>query len=192
MSAFADAAAAVGQQGSSAPTGTDQLTGNNRGYDPLFGGEKLPSLFNKTHDVGTELSGVIAKAPEDRQSRFYKAGGLGALKFWAPSGSEKPVTDKEINPDGTKNRPCMDTMFVLDTDYRMTADEMRQKGMDEDNGQRGVFAGGADLIAIRKAIREVGVTSREQLVGMRLTLKRTGKTVKGDFEAWNWEAKLSR
>lgn len=158
-------------------------------YDSLFGGEKLPSLFNKTHGVGSELSGIITKAPEDRQSRFYKAGGAGALKFWAPQGSTKPVTDQP-ETNGKPNRPCMDTVFVLATDYRMTPAELAKREMDDDDGSRGVFASGAQLKAIRDAIRKSGARSRQQLVGARLTLTRTGQKVKGEFEVWEWDARL--
>lgn len=156
-------------------------------YDSLFGGEKLPSLFDKTHDVGTTRVGIILKAPEDRQSRFYKAGGAGALKFWGPDG--KP-TESATGPTNQPNKPCMDTVFVLATEYRLNEHQLADKGMDEDNGQRGVFASGAMKTAIRAAIKDSGVKSRPALVGARLTLTRTGKTIKGDFESWQWAAKI--
>lgn len=170
----------------------DDLIGNVEGYDPLFGEEKLISLFDKTIGVGVSRTGIITKAPEDRQSRFFKAGGAGALKFWSPQGSEKPVTDKPVGPNGETLRPCMDTVFVLDTDYRLTGPELAERNMDEDNGQRGVFASGAQLKAIRQAIKDARVSSRAQLAGMRLTLVRTGKRPAGDYEAWTWAAKLER
>jgi hypothetical protein len=185
-SAFAEAAAQASQQ-ATAPQ-TDQLTGNNEGYDPLFGGEKLVSLFDKTMGVGTSRTGVITKAPEDRQSRFYKAGGVGALKFWGVDG--KP-TEKSTGPDGKPLNPCMDTVFVLQTDYRLNQAELLDKGIDSDEGLRGVFASGAQLTAIKAAIRDAKLSSRAQLVGKRLTLTRTGKTVKGDFEVWIWSATLA-
>jgi hypothetical protein len=155
-------------------------------YDSLFGGEKLPSLFDKTHDVGTTRAGIILKAPEDRQSRFYKAGGQGALKYWGADG--KP-TDQPMGLGGP-NKPCMDTVFVLATEYRLNEAQLEQREMDEDNGNRGVFASGAMKAAIRSAIKEAGAKKRTDLVGARLTLTRTGKTIKGDFEAWKWAAKL--
>lgn len=156
-------------------------------FDSLFGGEKLPSLFNKTHIVGTERTGIIVKAPEDRQSRFFKEGGVGALKFWGADG--KPTVDT-MGLDGRPNRPCMDTVFVLDTEYRMTEAELDDAGMDSDSGQRGVFAGGDQLKAIKGAIKESGARKRSDLVGARLTLKRTGKVTKGDFKAWTWSANI--
>lgn len=158
---------------------TDELIENE--YDSLFGGQKLPSLFNATHGAGTERSGIIVKAPEKRQSRFYKAGGLGALKFWGADG--KP-TDK------VTDRPVYDEVFVLDTEYRMTEAELAEAEMDEDPGQRGVFASGDLLRAIREAIKKSGAKTRQQLVGARLTLKRVGKVQKGDFKGWKWDASL--
>lgn len=166
---------------------TDELTGQASEYDSLFGGEKLPSLFDKTMGVGTTRTGIITKAPEDRQSRFYKAGGMGALKFW---GSDGKPTHKPVDSFGKAHRPCMDTVFVLSTEYRLNEHELADREMDEDNGDRGVFASGAQLKAIRDAIKEAGVKSRPALVGMRLTLTRTGKAIKGDYESWKWSAKL--
>ena len=187
--AFAEAAARAAQQApQDSGSQTDQLTGNNSGYDPLFGGEKLVSLFDKTIGIGQPRAGIITKAPEDRQSRFYKAGGQGALKFWGADG--KP-TANTTGPDGKALRPCMDTVFVLQTDYRLTPAELLEKGMDSDEGIRGFFASGASLAAIKKAIRDARLSSREQLVGMRLTVTRTGKKPAGDFEAWTWAATLA-
>jgi hypothetical protein len=156
-------------------------------FDSLFGGEKLPSLFDKTHGAGTTRTGIISKAPEDRQSRFFKDGGVGQLKYWGKDG--KP-TAEATNLDGTKNRPCMDTVFVLDTEYRLNPAELDERGMDSDEGKRGVFASGALLQAIKGAIKESGARKRADLVGARLTITRTGKTQKGDFRAWTWAAKL--
>lgn len=155
-------------------------------YDSLFGGEKLPSLFDKTHGVGTTRAGIITKAPEDRQSRFYKAGGQGALKFW---GSDGKPTDQPMGPLGA-NKPCMDTVFVVQTEYRLNESELADKEMDEDTGARGVFASGSLKAAIRDANKAAGAKKRSDLVGARLTLTRTGKTIKGDFEVWKWAAKV--
>ena len=79
---------------------TDELIIDG-GYDALFGGEKLPSLFNKLHPAGTERWGYISKAPEDRQSRFFKEGGAGALKYWGPG--NRPTEDA-MGPTGP-NKP---------------------------------------------------------------------------------------
>jgi hypothetical protein len=155
-------------------------------YDSLFGGEKLPSLFDKTHDVGTTRTGIILKAPEDRQSRFYKAQGMGDLKFWGADG--KP-TKEATGPTGP-NRPCMDTVFVLKTEYRLTEAQLASKEMDDDNGNRGVFASGNLKRAIKEAIKKSGAKKRTDLVGARLTLTRTDKKVKGEYEVWEWSAKI--
>jgi hypothetical protein len=162
---------------------TDDLTG----YDDLFGGEKLPGLFDKTMDVGTTRTGIIVKEPVKRQSRFYKADGSGKPKFWGVDG--KPTAETRA-ADGTALRPVMDEVFVLDTDYRLTDMQLAAKDMDEDNGQRGVFAGGADLKAVKAAIKKSGAKSRADLVGARLTLTRTGKKIVGDFEVWEWDASI--
>lgn len=156
-------------------------------FDSLFGGEKLPSLFNKTHVTGTTRAGIIIKPPTKRQSRFFKEGGRGALKFWGADG--KP-TDKATGPGGAPNRPVMDEVFTLDTDYRMTPAELSEAEMDEDSGQRGVFASGDMLRAIREAIKKSGAKSRPELVGARLTLTRVGKVQKGDYKGWKWDAGL--
>ena len=173
---------------SSSSKPVDELTGSSDdGYDSLFGGEPLISLFNKTHGVGDVRTGIISKAPEDVQSRMFKADGVGPLKFWGKDG--KPTADANA-PDGTPLKPCMQTMFVLDTEYSLAEAELAERGMDEDSGKRGVFASGQQLGAIRKAIRDAKVTNRAQLVGMRLSLVRTGKKTAGDFKAWTWDAKL--
>lgn len=158
------------------------------GYDSLFGGEKLISLFDKTIGVGEERSGVILKAPETRQSRFYSATGGGALKFWGEDG--KP-TKETRGADGKALRPCNDEVFVLQTNYTASKHDLQKRDMDEDNGQRGVFASGAQLRAIKDAIRKAKVKNRDALVGMTLTLVRTGQHTVGDFEAWDWSAKLT-
>ena len=125
-------------------------------YDSLFGGEKLPSLFDKTHGDGTSRTGIITKVPEDRQSRFYKAGGKGALKYWGPAG--KP-TDQPVDKNGKENKPCMDTVFVLSTEYRLNEHELADKEMDEDSGNRGVFASGAMKTAVVRVFRGTVDTS---------------------------------
>lgn len=177
----------------SAEPQTDALTGNNEGYDPLFGGEKLVSLFNKTHGIGTSRSGRISKAPEDRQSRFFKEDGVGALKFWGKNAAGKAVpVANDTDASGNKLKPCLDTVFVLDTEYRLTPAELAERGMDEDNGKRGFFASGDSFVAIRKAIQEARLSSRSQLVGMKLTVTRTGKKQVGDFKAWTHTAKLEK
>lgn len=169
----------------------DSLSGDDfsdTGYDSLFGGEKLISLFDKTIGVGVERTGIITKAPETRQSRFYSAAGNGKLKYWGEDG--KP-TENSRSINGEPLNPCNDEVFVLQTEYRASRHDLEKRDMDEDNGFRGVFASGAQFRAIKQAIRDAKVKNRQALVGMRLTLVRTGQVTRGDFEAWTWDAKLS-
>lgn len=158
------------------------------GYDSLFGGGRLISLFDKTHGVGTERHGVITEAPKPKQSRFYSAAGNGALKYW---GDDNRPTEEQFDRKGEPRKPVMDEVFVLQTDYQLSPAELKKKELDEDDGLRGVFAGGDQLRAIKQAIRKAKVKNREALVGMTLSLTRTGQKVVGDFEAWEWKAELS-
>jgi hypothetical protein len=187
--AAASEAASAARNTGAAPA-TDHLTGNNSGYDPLFGGERRPSILNKTHGVGATVTGIIADVPYDKQSRFYKAnGGMGDLKFWGKEG--KPTKDA-IGADGKPNRPVMDTVVPIDTEYRLTAAELAEKEMDSDSGARSwSVGGGEELAAFRKAIRAARLSSRDQLVGKRITITRTGKRPAGDFEAWLYDVKIT-
>lgn len=155
-------------------------------YDSLFGGQPLPSLFDKTHDVGTTREGVITEAPKKRQSRFMN----GRLKFW---GEDSKPTEDTRDAEGNPLKPCVDEVFVLQTDYRLNAAQLAKRDMDEedDTGLRGVWASGTQLQAIRKAIRKARLKDRNAFVGMTLSLTRTGQIPKGEFEAWTWEAKLT-
>jgi len=188
-SSFAQAAEQAAAAQNAGPK-TDHLTGNNAGYDPLFGGEKLASLWNKSHGVGTTRTGIILQPPKDIPSFMYKAGGgRGDAKYWLDG---KP-TKLTVHPTtGVALDRVYDTLFVVQTDYRMTPEELLKSEMDEDEGKRGWFAGGEDLKAIKAAIRASGVKNREALVGMRLTGTRTGQAVKGDFEVWQWSATLTK
>lgn len=161
---------------------TDQLTGNNEGFDALFSDtERRPSLFTKEHGVNVKRSGIITKAPFDKQSRFMDEDELGnakpgALKFW---GEDNKPTDNPAGPVGTR-KPVMDTVFPVQTDYR-------DKGA-EDDGSRAWYVGGKPAMdAIKNAIQAARLTSREQMVGMRLTVWRTGKSGR----AWKWAAELA-
>ena len=183
--AFA-AAAAKASPAASAPR-TDPMTGNNSGYDPLFGGGKpRPSIFNKAIGVGVEVTGIISEKPFDKQSRFTDEDENGnhvngALKFWDRTVQPNRPTDKTHDVSGKANDPVMDTIVPLSTDYR-------DKGP-EDDGSRGWYIGGKPAMdAVRKAIQDAKLTSREQMVGMRLTVKRTGKSGR----AWLYAARLTR
>lgn len=159
------------------------------GFDSLFGGGALPSLFDKTHGIGDVRWGIITEPPKPKHSRFFAADGRGALKYWGEN--NKPVKETR-GSDGKPLRPVEDEVFVLQTKYTLSAAQMAKKDMDEDPGLRGVFAGGNDLRAIRSAIKKARVRNRQALVGMKLTMVRTGNVTVGDFEAWTWDAKLEK
>lgn len=174
-----------------APDAESQLFGG--------GGASYPSLFNKTHTLGTERTGVIVKVT-DVQARVYSTDGPGALKFWQ-EGENKPVT-AAVNPaTGKQNRPVMDTHFELDTDYRITAAECAAINRDpeyvsKDEGKRVFAAGGFDLKATREALQrdagKLGVTKTADLIGKRITVKRAGqKPNPGGNPSWILEVAFS-
>lgn len=171
--AFARAA----QQASTPPTqgGTDQLTGNREGYDPLFGGESWPSLFIKTDAPGTTKTGVVSDVPFSKQSRFFtRDGSLGALKFW---GDDNKPTEQTTDAAGRPRRPVMDEVFPLQTEYRD-----RGKDGQPDSGKRGFYIGNKYAMdAVKKAIRAAGVSSRDQLKGKTMTVTRSGEEGKWEY-----------
>lgn len=183
--AFANASVGQGArpQGNAVRAETDSLTGNNAGYDPLFStGESRPSVLNKSHEAGDRVTGVISDAPFDKQSRFMdedEAGKpvSGDLKWW---GEDNKPTSVQAGPNGAR-KPVMDTVVPLKTEYR-------DRGQD-DTGSRAWYVGGKPAMdALRNAIAAAGLTSREQMVGMTLTVERTGKAGR----AWLYKASLSK
>jgi hypothetical protein len=168
-------------------------------------GPSYPSLFNKTHRVGTVRTGVITKVT-DVQSRVYSTDGPGDLKYWEDSTKgqkgSKPVTDPVSKVTGRRNEPVMDTHFELDTEYRITAEECEAVGrkpefVEEDKGKRVFAAGGYDLGVVREALTEaapkLGLTKTKDLIGKRLTVKRTGqKPNPGGNPSWILEVKFSQ
>jgi hypothetical protein len=183
--AFAAAAQQVAQNTGTAPQGSSSLTDPEDGGSSLFGGEKLYSLFNKFVMQGEQRTGIIAKPPVDRQSRNV----AGEPKFW-DNEAKKVVTHDT-------GRPLMDTVIVLDTEYRLTSQEIADRQIDpidveDDKGQRGIFASGDLKKAIIKAIKAARVRTESEMVGMKLTVWRTGKVKKGEFDSWTWNAKLER
>lgn len=176
--AFARAAAT---SGATTVAPTDQLTGNTEGYDPLFGGgPSRPSLFIEAHPSGTEFTGTITEAPFDKHSRFFKRGGIGELKYWGDD--NKPTADA-TDARGNARRPVNDTVVPLSTDQRDRSSDRFQ-----DDGTRAWYLKSKSAMeAFKKAIVEAGVTSRPQLVGMTLTVKRYGSE-----DNWQFDAKLSR
>lgn len=163
---------------------TDQLTGNVEGYDPLFGGgQSRPSIFTKVNGIGDKVSGIISEVPFDRQSRFMDEDEngrpiAGGLKFWDEANKPSEVA---VGPGGKERKPVMDTVIPLST-------SLRDRGTDDD-GERAWYLGGKPALdAFRKAIQAAGISSRQQLKGMRLTAWRTGKSGR----AWLYEAVLER
>ncbi len=176
--AFAEAAKSAGQQ-------TSQVAPAQSASSQLFdqGGQSYPSLFTKVHEAGTVRTGVIIKAPYDRQGRFLDTDENGnpkpgALKYWGEDG--KPTAEAN-GPQGARN-PVMDTIIPVSTSYS------GEKGAD-DNGDRAWYAaGGPALNAMREAIRTSGVTSVDDMVGMTLTVERLPKIKR----AWQYKVTLSR
>lgn len=172
----------------------------------LFDGRvRRLSLFNKLHTLGSERSGIITAAPEDKHD---KDNDTQALKYWPTTrvdGSAKPVFDPIDRATGQPNRPVMSTHVEMDTDYRVTRDEWGVIGrsMDdfregEDDGARVFVASGDSLSAMRKAMQAanrngIKITGPEDLIGLRLTAKRAGqKPNRVGQPSWVWEITLSR
>lgn len=186
---------AAAQAGNSAPSqpaeGESQLVPPADAESQLFGGGGVsyPSLFNKTHPLGTVRTGIITKVT-DVHSRTYSTEGPGELKYWQ-EGEKSPVT-KAVNPlTGKPNRPVMDTHIELDTEYRVTVAECdainrKHDYVEKDNGKRVFAAGGFDYKATQEALQrdapKLGVTKTKDLIGKRLTVKRAGQApaVKGN------------
>ena len=156
----------------------------------LFGGESMPGIFTKKHDVGDSVTGIIRDVPFEKHARFYVEGEVGALKYWGDDG--KPVKQSR-GDDGKPSKPVMDLVIPLDTDYRFTPDQLKLKGLDEDTGVRGWYLSGGDAEKkFKAAMRAAGVKSSRALVGMRLTAKRTGKVKRGDFMSWTHDVVLTK
>ena len=168
-------------------------------------GASYPSLFNKTHQLGTERTGVITKVT-DVHSRFYSTDGPGDLKYWEDSTKgqkgSKPVPDAVSKVTGRRNEPVWDTHFELETEYRISPAECAAIGrkpeyVDEDKGKRVFTAGGYDLGVVREALADaapgLGLTRTADLIGKRLTVKRVGqKPNPGGNPSWVLEVKFSR
>jgi hypothetical protein len=162
-----------------APTGESQLADSYDAPSSLFapGGEGAgPSLFNKTHPVGTERTGIIARAPYDRHSTNMK----GELKYWQ-QGEKQPVTNAFHPVTNQPNRPCMDTVIVLDTEYVMNAAEAGALGREApfEGGRRSVTIS-TDMKLVKDAIadavnRGVPIRGDADMVGKRLTVMRVNQ-----------------
>lgn len=192
-SAFEAAAAARAAQEQQAQAANTSAPDNSpmveEGEDSgLFGGEKLPGLFNKFVVIGEKRTGVIAKPPTQRQARDMK----GRPKYWDADADNGKGAVTNVNT----GRKLNDSVIVLQTDYRYTPQEIADRQVDpldveEDTGLRGIWASGDQKRAIMRAIRVAKVRSEKEMVGMRLTIWRTGKVPAGDFETWTYEAELT-
>lgn len=163
-----------------APTGESQLAGSyGQEESQLFnaGSETAgPSIINKTHGVGVERTGIIDKAPYDRNSTNMK----GEPQFWQ-QGEKQPVT-AAINPlTNQPNRPVRDTVLVLDTEYEMDASEAAQLNRETpfEGGRRSYTAkDGAGVKQLKAAIadaceRGVQINSGKDMIGKRFTIVTT-------------------
>lgn len=168
-------------------SGLDGAWGDE-GSSLLFSqGAASPALFNKTHFLGAERTGIITKTA-DQQDRDFNAK---LPKYWSLSkvgGEQKnrAITTEAIDgPTGQPNRPVMVTHITLSTSYRMDAQEAAVTGRDasfieSDNGERVEVVGGLDYKPFREAIadavkRGVQLRGAADLIGKRLTVKRAGQ-----------------
>ncbi len=149
------------------------------------GGAVAPSLANKTHRIGSERTGIITKAPYDKQKVDFNTK---KPLFWSDS-ENKP---KPIDDGGNPQRKVMDTFIEVMTDYVMDAAEASETGREApyEGGERVFVAGGQTLKVLRKAIETanasgVRIAKGSDLVGKRLTYRRTGqKPNPGGSPSW--------
>lgn len=162
-----------------APQSSSDLYPSQGEESQLFsGGSVAPSLFNKLHPLGTERTGIITKAPYDRQKVDYTSK---RPLFWDEQ--ERKPYDQPVNRvTGKPNRAVMDTFLELSTDYTMDAAEAAAVGREApyEGNERVFVAGGRDLKKLRAAIedankRGIRITSGADMVGKRLRVKRVGQ-----------------
>jgi len=171
--------------------------GGELGGGSLFGGGKRrPGLFNRTHFKGTERTGVIRDI-KDVHASFHPNEG-GGLKYWPAGQSGKGVkpTGNDVGMDGKPNRPVMDTVFILDTEYRLSPAEVSMLEFDAeaasgDEGERGWVV---DIRATQEAIKVYNASAPQPinnpaaLIGKRITVRRLmDPGVKGQA----WDVKIS-
>lgn len=163
-------------------------------FGPAAGGSMLfnsgpgaPSLFNKTHPLGTERSGII-KSLTDKQDIDFNSH---APKFWSASKTGGPqrnsaVTTDAIDPvTGQANEKVMTVHVELQTDYRITEAECIATNRDvayvgQDTGIRVEVIGGYDVKAFAEAMNEarargINLSSPADLIGKRITKKRAAQ-----------------
>lgn len=162
------------------------------GESILFGAPAgAPSLFNKTHFVGTERTGIITGLT-DKQDMDYTTRApkfRSASKTGGEKGNSWVTTDPIDKITGERNKPIMCAHIALDTAYRVTAQEAAavnpsrdaNEAVASDDGSRVlVIRGGADLKAFKKAMGEavrngIRITGPADLTGLRITAKRAGQ-----------------
>jgi hypothetical protein len=156
--------------------------------DILFGAGMAPSLFTKDHQIGVDRVGVITDLPFDTQSLSF---GDRKPEFWSADG--KKTMDAVDRATGKPNRPVMNVVVPLATEYRFTQAELDEKGLAADDGARAWYLSGEDLKAFRAAIKAARVPNMAALVGMRLTARRTGQQPSGKGNPkWLYAAKLEQ
>ena len=187
--AAAEAARQAAAQSNAQPAQSDSID-EDEGSSSIFGGEKLPSIFNKFVMPNTERSGIITKLPVDKQSRDVD----GKPKFWDDNAPE----GKQVVTYNTGN-PLNDTVFVLQTEYRFTEQEIADQRLDrmdvqDDKGIRGIYASGDLKKAIQRAIREAGIrrSNQRDLIGMRLTVNRGTKVPIPGTQKTRWTGATAR
>lgn len=202
------------QQGTDAGQGQQQggaLAGafaSGQGGTALFQqGGLAPSLFNKTHFVGTERRGKIIKAPYEQQSRDFNSK---LPKYWSLSkvgGEQKNravTTDAIDGPTGKPNRPVMDVLIELETTYGPLSQQEcaavgREYPAQMGDAKRVLAISGKDMLdKFRKAIADFNAAnpgalkSEEDLVGKYVTVTRVGQTPnQGGNASWVHDIKLS-
>lgn len=172
--------AAAGAQNGQQAQQNDSGMGEAYADEPsgLFGGGGGvgPSLLNKTHKVGTERTGIVSAKPFKRASTNM----AGKPKFWQ---NGTGVVTEPNGPNGA-NKPLMDTIIPLDTEYKMDAAEQQALGRDEifEGGQRSLSLSGDNLKKMVKAIAAYNaanpgspITGDPAMVGKRITVKRVAE-----------------
>ena len=166
-------------------------------------GSAAPSLFNKTHFLGTERTGIITKAPYDLQQQDFNEK---KPKYWSLSkvGGKAFTTDPIDAPTGQRNRPAMGTHVELDTTYRLDANECAAINRDPsqvqtDDGKRVYVASNKwEYDAFKKAIAAavaagIPIVDDESLVGLRLTVKRARQQPNpGGNPSWDPDITITR
>lgn len=185
---FEDAATNTDQQAGGVATDEREAPAEDypdRAEDRLFGGEALPSIFTKKHDVGDVVEFTIKGKPFEKHSYTFVEGERGEPKYW---GEDNQPTTVRINPEtGKARRPVMDLVIPLNTTYRFSAAELETRGLTEDDGSRGWYISSAQAEKeFKAALRKAGIRSMAELIGAKGRAKRTGKVKRAKGSAWTY------